>query len=230
MKSENFGSGVTLYNCDNKEIYNEEEHDFLFLDPPFNIYKTIKFPNSDVTLAFTNWQNRGHVTAKLGEPRIEMIWHFADGRWVSSNMPRLTHESILIYGKTGDANVGVKNNLHGEVFQKGVTAIGKDKLGQRIYQPKSRKQLNSVLMYPRNVGSELGVWSKPVDLLYTLFEFIDQPSVFDPFMGSATAAIAAIKLEMSYVGVEKEVKTFDIACKRVEQHLRQADLFVNFTR
>tara|TARA_R110000765_G_C18731334_1_gene585518 strand:+ start:59 stop:544 length:486 start_codon:yes stop_codon:yes gene_type:complete len=144
MRTENFGDGIVLYNCDSQEFDLGSKHDFLFLDPPFNIYKEISIDEFTTCVAFTNWQNRGYLTAKLGEPRIEMIWHFADGRWVSSNMPRITHESILIYGDTSNADVGDVNVLHGQEIKKGKGSIGKDNLGQRIYKPKERKQLNSV--------------------------------------------------------------------------------------
>ena len=225
MKQENFGGGVTLYNCDCRELVSAANAPFVFLDPPFNIYGEIPIPPFETCVAFTNWQNRKSLTDRIGEPRIEMIWHFADGRWVSSKMPRITHENILLFGKTDSAEVGEQNVLYGQKIKKGTASIGKDKLGKRIYEPKKRKHINSVLAYPRNVSSELGCWSKPLNLIYTLFEFVNHPSVFDPFMGSATGAIAAIELGMGYTGIEKNEDVFGMACKRVERHLRQGNLF-----
>tara|TARA_B100000424_G_scaffold46773_1_gene32408 strand:- start:588 stop:1277 length:690 start_codon:yes stop_codon:yes gene_type:complete len=225
MRTENFGNNILLYQCDNKKYYFDNDIDVLFLDPPFELYKEIYIPNFQTCIAFTNWQNRGYLTNKLGEPRIEMIWHFADGRWVSPNMPRITHESILIYGSTGSANVGIKNPLHGKKIKKGFGSIGRDKLGARTYEPKNRKQLNSVLFFPRNVNSYLGCWSKPVELIYTLFEFAGDRNIVDPFMGSGSSAIASIKLNRKFVGIEKDLATFDIACKRIDEFLSQGDLF-----
>ena len=225
MRTEYFGNHLVLHHCDNRKYYFDEDIDLLFLDPPFNLYEQIHIPNFKTCIAFTNWQNRGYLTTKLGEPRIEMIWHFADGRWVSPNMPRITHESILIYGTTDNANVGIENILHGKKIKKGIGSIGADKLGPRVYEPKKRKQLNSVLIYPRNVNSELGCWSKPVDLLHNLFEFSGDRQIVDPFMGSGSAAIAAIKLNQKYIGIEKDIKTFDNACYRIDAFLKQGDLF-----
>tara|TARA_R100000808_G_C2085415_1_gene107763 strand:- start:51 stop:719 length:669 start_codon:yes stop_codon:yes gene_type:complete len=218
-----------LVNADYRDYLDlKTKHDFLFLDPPFDIYKDIELPNFKTCVAFSNWQNRGFVTKKLGEPRIEMIWHFEDGRWVSHNMPRITHENILIYGETGNANVGNKNSSHGSKIKKGISSIGKSKLGKRIYEPKERKQLNSVLCYPRNVSSELGVWSKPTNLIFNIFEFIGKKQVVDPFMGSGTAAIVSLKLNINYLGIEKDKKIFDLACNRVEKFLDQKDLFLKY--
>jgi DNA modification methylase len=57
---------------------------------------------------------------------------------------------------------------------------------------------------------------KPVSLLQTL---VSKTSgiVFDPFMGSGTTGVAAIKLGRKFIGIEIEPKYFDIACGRMEQ-------------
>ncbi len=51
--------------------------------------------------------------------------------------------------------------------------------------------------------------------------------VFDPFMGSGTTGVAAIKLGRRFIGIEIEPAYFDIACRRIEEASRQADLFIN---
>jgi site-specific DNA-methyltransferase (adenine-specific) len=49
--------------------------------------------------------------------------------------------------------------------------------------------------------------------------------VLDPFMGSGTTGVAAVKLGRSFIGVEREPKYFDIACRRIEQAYKQRPLF-----
>ena len=51
-------------------------------------------------------------------------------------------------------------------------------------------------------------------------------TVCDPFMGSGTTGVACAKLGRKFIGIELEPKYFDIACKRIEDAYRQADLFV----
>jgi site-specific DNA-methyltransferase (adenine-specific) len=51
-------------------------------------------------------------------------------------------------------------------------------------------------------------------------------TVLDPFMGSGTIGAAAVKIGRRYVGIEKEPKYFDLACRRLEQAMRQADMFI----
>lgn len=51
--------------------------------------------------------------------------------------------------------------------------------------------------------------------------------VLDPFMGSGTTGVAAVKTGRKFIGVEIEPKYFDIACKRISEALRQPDMFVD---
>ena len=50
-------------------------------------------------------------------------------------------------------------------------------------------------------------------------------TILDPFMGSGTTGVAAIQLGRSFIGIEREPKYFDIACKRIEQACNQRPLF-----
>lgn len=51
-------------------------------------------------------------------------------------------------------------------------------------------------------------------------------TVLDPFAGSATTGVACAKLGRKFIGIEIEPKYFDIACRRIEEAYRQADLFI----
>jgi site-specific DNA-methyltransferase (adenine-specific) len=49
--------------------------------------------------------------------------------------------------------------------------------------------------------------------------------VVDPFMGSGTTGVAAVRLGRRFAGVEFEPQYFDLACRRIEEAQRQSDLF-----
>ena len=51
-------------------------------------------------------------------------------------------------------------------------------------------------------------------------------TILDPFMGSGTTGVAALKLGRKFIGIEIEPKYFDIACRRIEQAYKQPDLFI----
>ena len=51
-------------------------------------------------------------------------------------------------------------------------------------------------------------------------------TILDPFMGSGTTGVAAMQMGRKFIGIEREPKYFDIACKRIEDAQRQGDLFM----
>ena len=51
-------------------------------------------------------------------------------------------------------------------------------------------------------------------------------TILDPFMGSGTTGVAAVQMGRKFIGIERESKYFDIACKRIEDAQRQSDLFI----
>lgn len=48
----------------------------------------------------------------------------------------------------------------------------------------------------------------------------------DPYMGSGTTGVAAVKLGRRFIGIEIESKYFDIACRRIQAAIDSPDLFV----
>ena len=68
---------------------------------------------------------------------------------------------------------------------------------------------------------------KPVELMQWCIGYApDARSVFDPFMGSGTTGVAAVKLGRKFIGIEIEPKYFDIACRRISEALKQPDMFI----
>jgi site-specific DNA-methyltransferase (adenine-specific)/modification methylase len=48
--------------------------------------------------------------------------------------------------------------------------------------------------------------------------------IADPFMGSGTTGVACMVLGRAFIGIEREPKYFDIACRRIEDAQRQGRL------
>lgn len=66
----------------------------------------------------------------------------------------------------------------------------------------------------------------PLGLPLRILETVAAQMVCDPFMGSGTSGVACAQLGRRFVGIEIEERWFDIACRRIEQATRQADLFI----
>lgn len=52
-------------------------------------------------------------------------------------------------------------------------------------------------------------------------------SVLDPYCGSASTGIAAVKLGRKFTGIEIDPGYFDIACRRIAAALKEPDLFID---
>jgi hypothetical protein len=68
---------------------------------------------------------------------------------------------------------------------------------------------------------------KQVSLMLWCIEQAGKPqSILDPFMGSGTTGVAAIRMGRSFIGIERDPSYFEIACRRIEQAQRQGDVFI----
>jgi DNA modification methylase len=56
---------------------------------------------------------------------------------------------------------------------------------------------------------------------------IDARIILDPFMGSGTTGVAAVKMGRKFIGIEIEPKYFEIACRRIADALARPDLFID---
>ena len=70
---------------------------------------------------------------------------------------------------------------------------------------------------------------KPLGVMQWTIEHLPEPhrTILDPFMGSGTTGVAAVKLGRRFIGIECEPKYFDIACRRIEEATKQPDFFVS---
>lgn len=67
---------------------------------------------------------------------------------------------------------------------------------------------------------------KPLPLMAWCIQQAGMPeTILDPFMGSGTTGVAAIQLGRKFIGIERDEKYFDIACRRIEQAVAQGQLF-----
>jgi DNA modification methylase len=51
-------------------------------------------------------------------------------------------------------------------------------------------------------------------------------TILDPFMGSGTTGVAAVRMGKAFIGIEKDPDYFAMACKRIEDAQRQGDMFI----
>jgi site-specific DNA-methyltransferase (adenine-specific)/modification methylase len=52
----------------------------------------------------------------------------------------------------------------------------------------------------------------------------DAKTILDPLMGSGSTGVAAVQLGRKFIGIEREPKYFDLACRRIDGIARQGSL------
>jgi predicted RNA methylase len=67
---------------------------------------------------------------------------------------------------------------------------------------------------------------KPISLMREIVTVEEYRTILDPFCGSGSTGVAAVLEGRNFIGIEREPKYFDIACKRIEDAQRQGDFFV----
>lgn len=90
------------------------------------------------------------------------------------------------------------------------------------------KNARIFVMRPQNMdGGKVHPTQKPVALMQWCIDYIENPNIIlDPFMGSGSTGVACAKMGKTFIGIEREQKYFDIACKRIEEAYAQGDMFV----
>ena len=72
------------------------------------------------------------------------------------------------------------------------------------------------------------VSQKPIAVMEWAISFVrDASHILDPFMGSGTTGVAAVKLGRRFTGIEIDPGYFDIAVRRIEAALKQPDFFID---
>ena len=72
---------------------------------------------------------------------------------------------------------------------------------------------------------------KPIGVMRWCIDQAGNPhTILDPFMGSGTTGVAAVQMGRRFIGIEREPKYFDVACRRIEDAQRMQDMFAHEVR
>lgn len=76
-------------------------------------------------------------------------------------------------------------------------------------------------------GGRFHPTQKPVAVMKWCISHLPEGSntILDPFMGSGTTGVAAVQMGRKFIGIERDSDYFDIACKRIDEAVRQPRLF-----
>lgn len=233
MRREQIGA-ATLYLGDCRELVLDQPARRVVTDPPYKLTSGGKSKGAGVMAGgwMADYSNDGspvvcdiewlEITSVIARalPKGD-AYVFANDKNVqamlnAASSSGLRFHNLLVWDKiTATANRWYMKNLEFVgYFYSGIA--------HRINDASSKQ-----LIRAPQVDETLHPTEKPVGLCQVYIENSTKRGelVFDPFVGSGTTAVAAIRSGRTFVGVEVSPQWFDVACQRIEAALRSPELF-----
>lgn len=244
FRTEQLAEGVTLYNADCRDVLPTlGKVDAVVTDPPYSISL------AGASGSFTRIGNKG--TRSLSFFEGDTNWPAMTAAVCEAIGASLRHEPLSVYCWCGHRQFGpLTELLEGSGYS--TRFLIWRKLCPAPAPPRSGWQSGAELcLYGYKPGRHFadGMFNnvldsdsfrfgqpgkvdhptqKPLATIVPLLRISTLPdqTVLDPFMGSGTTGVAAVKLGRKFIGIEIEPKYFDIACRRISEALKQPDFFV----
>jgi DNA modification methylase len=98
----------------------------------------------------------------------------------------------------------------------------------------SQQKAARILDYSRSLALKDGKkhpTQKPVQVMAWCLGFLPKAkTICDPFMGSGTTGVAAVRSGKKFTGIEVDEKYFDICCQRIQEAYDQPDALVELAK
>jgi site-specific DNA-methyltransferase (adenine-specific) len=173
------------------------------------------------------------INTNLRGFRYDLCWAKNNkvGFFNANLQPLRSHENILVFGKPGGMTASTYNAIKSAGSGRPRVNRVKSRKSGGVYPASqvphttiSDGNVNPISILAFDKDSNQPDWcahptQKPLNLLGYLLMLYSNPNnlVLDMFMGSGTTGLAAIKLNRKFIGIEREQKYFDIACRRLEE-------------
>ena len=192
------------------------------LDKLWKEYNRIITDNGAILLFGNQPFSSQLVVSNLRMFRYSLVWEknkFSDFL-NAKRKPMKTNEDILVfYKKQPTYNI---QYWYGEPYKRWnkQTAVDKQtnygKHKSNVAESKDGKRLPTTVLKYNRVERPLHPTEKPVDLIKWLISSYSNENemVLDNTMGCGTTCLAAKELNRKFIGIEKEVKYYEIACQR----------------
>lgn len=210
MRVEHLAEGVTLYNADCREVLPTlGKVDAVVTDPPYGIAEL--------------WA--GEQKGKNGKSRL---WT-GDNAWDQETTPDALSAAMSLASRSivwGGNYYDLPPSRGYLVWDKIQDFSNADSELAWCSWPQTPRTFRYARAQLASEG-KLHPTQKPLPLMRWCLGFLPNAKlILDPFMGSGTTGVAAVKLGRHFVGIEREPRYFDIACKRISDALKQPDMFV----
>ncbi len=220
---------ATLYLGDCREIMPTlERPDAVITDPPYGVGFSGKRTKHTTNIHDFVYQDDEEHFRSAVLPAVSMAIACADHAAIFCGTRRLMEYpppaeigGIVCPNGVGPSSWGF-GCFHPVLFY-GVSPYLKSGLGGR---PTATVMYSGGVRFAEESGSNDHPCPKPVAFMDWLVNLasLERQTVLDPFMGSGTTGVSAVRAGRRFIGIEIEPRYFDIACRRIEQAQRQGDL------
>lgn len=189
-------------------------------DPPFGIGYTSGYATDEL------WSGgraiEGDVDTSLRDEVLAMLPSVPTlcfGSWRAPR-PSATRQ-VLVWDKGGALGMGALDIPwkpdHEEIYVIGKGWVGSRDCGSVIQHPPVQSMAKNGRVHPNE---------KPVGLMMKLLRKVPSGTVFDPFAGSGSTGVAALRLGRNFIGCEISPEYHAIAARRLKEAEQADGLFV----
>lgn len=216
---EHLSDDVVLYLGDCREILSGLGRvDAVVTDPPYGMAW-----NTDSTRFSSGSINRGKGRADWGAVHLDDK-PFDPSPWVA--FPECILWGANHYAAAlprGTTLVWIKKAPHLFGTFLSDAEIGWMKGGHGVYI--HYEQFPAPSRMAENNGKTAHPTQKPTGLMEWCLGRVDGQTILDPFMGSGTTGVAAVRLAKGFAGIEIDPVHFETACRRISDELSRPRLF-----
>ena len=201
VRTETLAEGVTLHLGDCREILPTLPRvDAVVTDPPYGI---------------------GIAANPVRQAHAKSDWDNAPPDATTFDLIRAASAEQIIWGGNYFEMPASQGFLVWDKKQPENFSLAMCEMALMSKQQPAKMWRQSVLSYEKKHPTQ-----KPVPLMEWCIRLLDAQTILDPFMGSGTTGVAAVKLGRKFIGIEIEPKYFDIACRRIQAALDAPDMFI----
>jgi len=210
-KQEFLNGQIVLFNCDCLDVMRDlkdKEIDLVLTDPPFGGMDNKRFGQG----RFAKYNKDGKADC----------WDIAPEKKIFEEIFRISKEQIIWGGNYYELPA-----TRCFLIWKKLTISEKFSMAMAEYAWTSFNKNAKLFGYAPQDTARFHPTQKPVALMGWCLNNYSQENdlIFDGFLGSGTTAIACIRTKRRLIGCEIDNEYFDKMCKRIEEELRQGNLF-----
>ena len=200
-------------------------------EPLWEQYKRIIKDKGAIVLTATQPFSSSLVFSNIKGFKHEWIWQKEQGAGfqVAKYRPMQEHEHVLVFTANGERvnYYPIKEHLEKTETVKRFGNNGSSDSSPLAYADNrisvyKDRYPTSIKLFKRDKGYH--PTQKPVALLEYLIKTytLEGETVLDNCMGSGSTCVACLNTKRNFIGIEKDEKYFEIAKKRIEEHLTTA--------